>query len=213
MALGDGSLLEIALNMTWAAQRVMNIWTYEITEQPGPDFTDGLALSEAWWNHVKAAYRALALNNQPAVFNSVRLTELNVAGGILSEWPIPAGESLGTRTPPTAAQILPTFNALGVRLSVPTRATRPGQKRFSFLVEEDNVNGSAGAPYLALINTLMAAASGSITLGAPAALTVMRCIVPSRNDDGDVVSHQAVSGFVINSVITSQTTRRFGRGS
>lgn len=172
------------------------------------------AVGEAWWNDVKTAWRALAPISDPNVrFISVLVEEFDGSGG-LGEFAIPSSEQLGTRSLSAGYDLMPSYCALGCRLTVPTRTTRPGQKRFPFLVETDVSLNVIGAAYLALANTLAGKYSATITLGAPVALGTLTPKICSRDPaDGHIVASQDVSGFVLNSFITSQVSRRYGHGS
>lgn len=211
MALAQFDLIEIVMNMRFQAQETLNIFQYSI--QSIPVTVTAVQLAEGWWNHVKATYRALQLASQPDTFISVRVRELNDAVGDYAEFDIPTAEKLGTRANPAAAELMPSFNSAGVRLVVGSRTTRPGQKRFPFLTESDNVAGTLQAAYKALLVSHMAILSAPMVLGAPAALTDLYPIVTKKDALGTVSAYQFVTGYIINNNITSQNSRKVGRGS
>lgn len=210
MAITEGTLLELSLVSTVGANRLMNVWGYEVTGT----FT-GIAsvnVAEAWWNAIKANYRALLYPTAGWVFSSVLVREMNNPTGELAEWTVPSGEQQGTRTAPANPDFLPIFNAVGVRLTVSTRVTRPGQKRIWGLTESDNDSNIVGTDFLALVDTLMAQMDGPLTLLSPALGMDLSPQVFRKDATGAVVANQPVNGHVTNRIITSQVSRRLGRG-
>lgn len=173
---------------------------------------DGVA--EAWWNDVKDAWRALLVSTAVDTrFVSVVCEEYNGSGG-LGEYAIPTAESDGTRIVALNDELMPSYVALGVRLTVPTRLTRPGQKRFPFLVENDVFLNQVDASYLTLAEDVAVKYSSTITLGAPVALGTLTPIVVHFPTVAEPTEHhQDVAGYVINPYVTSQVSRRRGHGS
>lgn len=211
MALAQFDLIEIVMNMRAQGQETLNIFQYSI--QSIPVTVTAVQLAEGWWNHVKATYRALQIVSQPDTFISVRVRELNDPAGDYAEFDVPTAEKLGTRANPAQQELLPSFNAAGVRLVVGTRTTRPGQKRFPFLTESDNNGGVLQAAYKALLTSHMNIMSVPMVLGAPAALTDLYPIVTKKDQFGVVSAYQFVTGYIINNNVTSQNSRKIGRGS
>lgn len=211
MAITTGSRISVALKMILGGQVAYNIWDYNVLEIVGTP-TAG-HYGEGWWNHVKATYRALQLSSSGATFQSVRVTELGSSTGEYGEFAIPAGEQAGTRTAPTDADSMPTFTAVGVRLAVGTRVTRPGQKRFGFLTQNDVLGNDLQTGFNTLLVALMNVMVVNMTLGAPAAGVVLVPQVVGLNPDGSVRASQLVTGYAINQKVTSQVSRKFGRGS
>lgn len=209
MAIYADDKLEIVVNMVSLSQQTLNVWQYNVGGWPGTvSLVQGL---EGYWNHVKAAYRGIipaALGN---VFVSLKGRKLNDPAGDYAEFDIPTAERAGTRS--ASSDALPPFNAAGVRLVVGTRATRPGQKRFPGVMEGDNVAGVLGVTYTTPLITLMNLMVAEMTLGAPAALVVLEPIVTRKDALGNVTASQPVTGYLINPQISSQNTRKVGRGS
>ena len=151
-------------------------------------------------------------NSSDALFQSVFVREWN-GGGAYGEFAVPSGEIGGTRAVGTLGDFLPPYVASAVRLSVATNVTRPGQKRFPFAMEGDNVNGKVQAPLVALVATLAAKYSTTITLGSPVATGVLVPQVVRKASTPPVPSTwQDVVGAVINLNFSTQNTRKFGRG-
>lgn len=211
MAIGVNSLVEISNRGTVSGQQVMNVWQYQVTSNPGP-VTAG-QLGEAWWNHMKTTLRAIPTTNASTMFQSILVRELDSLTGAYGEYAVPSGERAGTRSPGSESSPLPNFNAAGVRLVVAERTTRPGQKRFAGLSETDNDTGQLQTALLAALNAHFAVAIVPATLGAPAALTVLAPVVVRKDADGLPVVFQEVEGYVINPYMTSQVSRKIGRGA
>lgn len=210
MAIATGSRIEVSLSMVVASQRVMNVWQYRADPVTGSP--SAAEIGAAWWAAVKTPYRALCNSGYGQVFRSVTVRELNNPTGAYGEYAIPSGEQTGTRTIAAEGGIATTFVAAGVRLAVETRATRPGQKRFGFVSESDINENVLSSGYQSLLVTLMDTMTNSLTLGSPALATVLLPIVVSKDATGAVTADQAVTGYVINTNVTSQVSRRFGRG-
>lgn len=210
MSIFVGSLIEISLNMAQFNQQVTNVWQYEVDAWPLT--ANATALAEAWWNHVKTGYRAIPAVGFGNVFRTIRVTELNNPVGDFAEWDIPVGEQVGTRVNPNPFDTMPPFAAAGVRLLVGTRATRPGQKRFGFLTEADNSGGILQGGMVGTINSLMATMTATMLLGAPAATATLIPIVCRKNAQGLVTAHQPITGHLVNTNVTTQNSRKFGRG-
>lgn len=211
MTIGNGSYIEIALEQRFFNMQVLNVFQYRIGAMVDPVLPVNIA--EAWWNDVKSTYRALMSTSFAALFQSVRVKELNNPAGAYAQWMIPTAEQVGTRTPPANPDPLPPFNAAGVRLVVGTRVTRPGQKRVIGGTESDTTNGGWVAAYLALLAPWAANVASSSILGAPAALVEIDPIITRKDAHDMVLAHQDVTGYIINPNVTSQNTRKFGRGS
>lgn len=211
MGLPVGGLFEVTMDMRWQAQQTQNVFQYEV--QNWPLSVTMVQALEGWWNHVKASYRALALASQGDVFISVKGREMNNPSGEYAEFDVPVAEKVGTRPNPAAAELLPPFSAAGIRLVVGTRLTRPGQKRLPFLVENDQTSGILAVAMRTLIVSWCNVISVPMVLGAPAALTDLYPIVTKKDANGIVSAHQYITGYIINNNITTQNSRKFGRGA
>lgn len=210
MAITTGSRISVSLSQISAGQVQMNVWDYIVLEIVGTPTAGNYA--EAWWNHVKTNYRALAPSSWGSAFTSVKVSELGNSEGEYGEYSIPAGERTGTRATPTDSDAMPSYAAVGVRLGVATRVTRPGQKRFGFLTQSDVIGNDLQSGYNALLVTLMDTMKANMTLGSPAAGVVLVPSVVGLNADGTIRTSQVVTGYAINQKVTSQVSRRYGRG-
>lgn len=170
-------------------------------------------VGEAYWNHVKTVWRALVPSAYPTVFRSVLIEEVGGALGY-GEYAIPVGEQGGTRTG-TLGDGLPSFVNAGIRFTVGTRLTRPAQMRIPFAHESDATGNAWTAGWLTLVNALANVYKADMTLGAPVATGVLHMVVPKAPvppvTTPDVF--QLVVGAVVNSNVTSQNSRKQGRGN
>jgi len=210
MAIVDGSLIEVQMNMLNLGQVNLNVWQYRIVDHIGT--VTMVQLLEGWWNHVKATYRAIAPASYGNSFVSVRGRELNNPSGDYAEFDVPTAERVGTRAG-ASGDIMPPFAAVAARLVVGSRVTRPGQKRFPFMLEGDQANGVLVAGIVTAHTTLLAVMIAPMTLGAPAALEQLQPIVVKKDTNGFVTANQDISGYLVNPNVSSQNTRKFGRGS
>jgi len=211
MGIGAASLIEVSLEMLADNQQTMNVYQYRVSSYTGSAGAPEIA--EAWWNHVLTTYRALVVTTTTRIFNEVTVRELNAPTGALATWGIPAAEEDGTRSAGSLGSFLATFMAVGVRLNVGTRVTRPGQKRIWGLTEGDVAGNNISATYIGLVEDLMDVALSTITLGAPAALVELTPIVCRKDSTGAVTASQDVMSYTINPLVTSQVSRKVGRGS
>lgn len=211
MAITSG-LVQILLRYTFLGQRC------ETTSYWSPGGAVWLTANaaqgaEAWWNEVKDEWRALYPSSSDVSMDSVFFQE--IGGGLeYGEYAIPTGERLGTRVATGLGDFLPAYVAVGCRLSVTTRVTRPGQKRFPFALEGDNVNGRVGDAFLALCASVAALYSTPLIMGAPVATgTLTPQIARFDRATGTLEAQQEAVGYVLNGFFTSQVSRRPGHGS
>lgn len=211
MAITVGTKLEISLVMGTSGGVGMNVYQYEVAVSPSVKTAS--AIAEAWWNHVKGVYRAIVVTGSGRAFDSVILRELNAPTGAYAEFSVPAGEQDGTRPSGELGSYMPAFTAAGMRLTVGSRLTRPGQKRFPFVTEGDVLNNSLTPAFVALIQNIGSTVSNDMTLGDPAEFVVLRPVVTRKDVSGAVIASQPVTGYAVNPYVTSQVSRKFGRGS
>jgi len=171
-------------------------------------------LGEAWWNHYKAAWRSLAVPNPlNAQFVSVVVRE--VGGGLAyGEYAIPVGEQEGTRDGSGLGNTAPSFESVGVRFTVATALTRPGQMRVGLMLDGDSASNQVSPTRLEEVSDLADLYSQPNILGAPVATGVLEPTVTRFGADNDtVVASQPIVGFVVNPWVTTQVSRRRGHGS
>jgi hypothetical protein len=210
MAVATDSLIEVVYNCTAMGSNMLSVYQYECGAViPGISLVQIL---EAYWNNVKANYRACIPTQVGSFFMTLRGRELNNPAGDFAEFDIPAVERAGTRVAGSPTDLFPSFVAVGVRLVVGTRATRPGQKRLGPVQETDAANGAILGAYGTPLNTLFGMMTTLMTLGSPAATVQLKPIICRKDSAGNVTAHQYPTGFLINPNLTSQNTRKVGRG-
>lgn len=210
MGVVNGHIYEVSLKMSSGAGNAYNVFQYSVVVPS--EGTDGDQLAQAWWNHVKGVYRALVSAGMTNYFRSVVAKDLSDPTGLFGEYGIPVNERSGTRTGTIQAEEAPAFCAVGIRLNVASRVTRPGQKRLGGLVEDDLYGQSVGSVFMGLAAAWADVLTADLVLGAPAALVTLRPAVVRRNAMGAVVADQPVTGYFINPNVTSQVSRKIGRG-
>jgi hypothetical protein len=210
MAINVDSLLEVTLVGHMFAQTCMNVFQYEVAAKVG-DPTPS-EWGAAWWAHVKTTVRPLVTAYHLSAFEEVRIRELDDPTGEFGVYAVPAGEQAGTGTT-TSNEQLPPYVTSAVKLTVATRATRPGQKRFSGLGEAWVQGANLTSTYIALLNSAMGVLSVNMTLGAPAAGSQLDPVVVRKDRaTGLPLSSQPITGYVINPYASSQVSRKVGRG-
>lgn len=210
MAVDVGAKIEVTLKTRMDSSMFMTVYGYEV----GGTFTalPAAEVAAAWWNAVKGNYRAMVRASAGFYYSSVVVRDAEDLEGDLAEWAIPSGEQQGTRSGVSEDEFLPPFNAAAVRLSVGTRVTRPGQKRIPGLLEVDNGAGLLQPAYNALLVTLFNQLTDNITLPSPALGMELIPLIFGKDVTGAVVRSQPVVGYVISPNISSQVSRKIGRG-
>lgn len=211
MAIVPGTHLEIQIRFTYLSQKCMSRIMYEAQ---GAAFVtaDVVQVLEAYWNDIKTVWRALH-STSAAVGTTDELfgRELDGAGGYAT-YAIPTGERVGTRSAGDDGEWVAPFVDGGIRLTVGTNVTRPGQKRIPFVREADMIGNEFDSAYLTLLDNLAPKFSNFIVLGAPVAAGVLQPVVGGTIVDGIPTIFQDVVGHVVNGDLTSQVSRKKGRG-
>lgn len=211
MAIGIGVPLKITIRGTILGQRFENVCWYN-TDGAAFLTADAVGVGEAYWNNIKAVWRAAMVSLDALRTLAILVSEPGPTGAF-GEFAVPPAEQLGTRSDTGLNGLLPAFNAAGIRLTVATRTTRPGQKRIVGGTEADNESGLWSLTYMGLLNALAPKFAEPVTLGAPVATGVLIPIVARVSDTGDaVLAQQDVTGWVTNRNVTSQVSRKPGRG-
>lgn len=209
MTIVNGSLIEISVQMNWLAQQMYLVYQYQANVVPGG--VTAVQLAEGWWNHVKSVHRAMSPSAVGNTWRQVIIRELNNPAGDYAVFDVPPVEQAGTRGTPSGDP-MPPFTALGIRLVVGTRLTRPGQKRIPFWYEGDQASGVWGAGVVNLGLVWGALMTVPMILGAPAALAELVPIVARKDPTGFVTASQPTTGFLVNLNVTTQNSRKIGRG-
>lgn len=207
-----GPHIKVSYRYTFLGQQCQNVQYYTIG---GAAFAtaDMIQVLEALWDNQQEVLRELTPANLTlASWDSLLGEEIGGLGGY-AEYAIPDAERIGLRAGTTDSDLLPPFNAFAFRQSVGTRATRPGQKRFPFVTEEDMSVGVLNATGLGIITPVAEAFSTQRVLGVPVATGVLTPVVGGTVVDGVPTVWQDVTGFVVNAYVSSQISRKVGRGA
>jgi len=209
-----GELLKFQIRYEWGGQRCENVMWYF---PGGAAFltATAAAVAEAYWNNIKDLFLAMIPDDPTPVMSSILCTEY-LGGSGYGEYAIPSGERVGTRVGMTG-DFVSGIMAVGMRLTVATRTTRPGQKRFPFLYESDIAGNALGVDILAAVEDAAEIFDTVRLLGAPVALGSLTPVVVTFNSAPGVTedepqAYQDVIGHLINADITSQVSRKKGRG-
>lgn len=210
MALVDAHI-EMILRYTYLDQQCENTFMY---------FTEGAVfvgvnapqVAEAWWNDIKTTFRAMVTDDVSVARISSVICRNLVSGGELGEFAIPPGEQAGTRTGLSGIEPAASYNAVGFRLSVGNTTTRPGQKRIPFMYENDLERNQVAFAFYTLVDAFASHIDGPLTLGAPVALGVLQPVVGGTIVGGFPTVYQDVIGHVTNPSLTTQVSRKKGRG-
>lgn len=205
------SVVRITLKYTYLGQKCQTVQHY--TPIGAAWLTaDAIGGATAWWNDIKAAWRACIVTSSNFEFDTVLFEEIGGGGGF-AEYAVPLAEKQGTRAVGSLGDWLAPFTAVGCKQVVGTRVTRPGQKRFPGAMEGDNQTGSVNTTYLALIDPLAAKYSTMQTMGAPVATGNLTPIVASYDAGGAVIATQPITGYLLRTTFTTQVSRRQGHGN
>lgn len=211
MSLVDAHI-ELAVRYTWLDQQCENVWKY-FTEGAVFLGVNAVQTAEAFWNDVKGVHRDLMYAGLGfGRFTSVVCRNL-VVGGELGEFAIPDAEQVGTRDLGDVAEMIPAYCAGGIRFTVGSTVTRPGQKRFPFLGNVDVNQNALTSGYAVLLEALAAHMDQPLTLGAPVVAGVLQPVIGGTVVAGYPTVYQDVLGHVTNPYATSQVSRKRGRGA
>lgn len=204
-------LLKVSVRGQLLAQRV-EVVQYFVCGGAGLLTASCANVAEAFWNYVKTEWRASHGTADEDRTLSVFVEEVGGSLGF-GEYAIPSDEQLGTRVITSLGDLLPPFAAVGARLTIATRVTRPGQKRFWGLFEHDSNNGLLDADVRALVEDLLDKWTLPIGLSTPADVVGLNAYVVRLNrETGAVVTRQAVTGYLVSPYVTTQNSRKYGRG-
>lgn len=206
-----GSKIKVIYRYTYLGQECENIQWYT---PGGAAFLtatmDGVL--EALWANMRDVLHAISWGSLTINSWDSLLGEEYFGGNGFAEYPVPLGERVGDRTGSSTSDLIPSFNAGGFRQTVGTRSTRPGQKRFPFLSEGDVTNNELGTTYVGLLEDVAEAFSTVRVLGSPVATGVLTPVVAGTVVNGMPTVFQDITGYVVNPDVSSQVSRKKGRG-
>lgn len=207
-----GGHMKITIRYTYLGQKCENVQFYRLT---GTAFATATVLGvlEAYWNDIKTVFRSIfSTSEDVSTIDSILGDE--VGGGLgFAEFSIPPDERVGTRPAADDGQWLNSFSAIGARLTVGSRVTRPGQKRFPSLREGDVIGNSLTPAIVDIYDPVFDIFAEQRVLGAPVATGVMQPEVGKSVPTGFPSVFQDVTGKVVNTNVTTQVSRKIGRGA
>jgi len=210
MAFADNDIFRITLRYRVLGQVCMNVYDYKIHDVLDPP-VDALNAAEDFWEQKKTLLRALAPNAATFRFVDINVKNMTNPEGDYGTWAIPSGEVAGTRSVSTDA--MPPFNAVGIQMTVGTRVTRPGQKRIAGMHEGDQAEGvltsSITTPAIALAEEFATDLHTRDVLEIDYATPV---IVHLDESTELPTASQPVTGYLLNTNVDSQVSRKIGRG-
>lgn len=210
MAFITSEVIEFVLRGEIAGQAAYNAWQYNIVANV-PEATT-TEVCEAWWGTVRAWYRGLFHTTSTFRFNSVLVRSLTNPDGEYGEYAIPLEERTGTRTGSNQGDNMPPFCAASIRLTVSERVTKPGQKRFACLMEGDQSNGDLIGGVVNALATLGSNMSKPLLLSFTEADLTLQPLIVRKGFRNVPTAQQEVTGYLVNTRVTSQTSRKFGHG-
>lgn len=209
MSVTAGDVYQVTVQGTVLGESVANVWYLQVAAV-GASGSNATQLAEGWWNHVKEAYRAVAVTNYATAFQNILIEQCGTGERGFGIYPVPLAEQGGTRSNGSGggAESLPSFTSIGMRLNVGTRTTRPGQKRLWGLAEIDqNANTLQLSAYNAAV-ALGVRMEGTLTLGAPVALTDVFHVVRKTAPLDHVSVVQPITTTSVSRMVRSQVSRR-----
>lgn len=203
-----GSIWQLRLFQTLDSQQVLNVQHYRVeSATPGiPTFDECAQIfAEQYFGELSG------IQSAGLTYNRCELVEL---GGVDIGTYVYTDNEAGT----VSGEYTSTFTSYGVRQVRSTRLTRHGQKRIAGVPEAAVINGLVSATvYNGLVLAAAALWDGFQTLedpGAPGNHIVVAPIIWGGFDalypDG---RYNYISGVVVNTRVTTQNTRKVGRGA
>lgn len=208
MTLTVGQVVRITDEQVLSSQQVINVYFYEITGIAPGDPLEIEEVSQGWWDAVKATLRAC----QAPSLQHISVTAEALGGDKdFHEYTIPPGERAGTSG--FIGQQSPTFESYSFTLVPATRQTRPGSKRIA------GVNTDAVGDFGQVVPSQLAILEDfADVLGAPVNVGVLGTseispIIYRPSDGINPPVKNPVVGVRVVSRVTTQNTRKIGRGS
>lgn len=202
-----GTVLQLNVRGTFMQQKIQNVYHFRLVGAADDGYM--AAFAEGFWNHIKDEFRATQPLNSTLNYTDVTCEALAGAHPF-GQYTIPLAEQPGTRA--TSTLFMPPFNSVNITFNVADRAVRPGSKRYAGLVEEDNANGVLSDSLQALYATLAEKLIEDVTVVDPA-MSGIFVIYGRENDSRPVPVSRPVVGYKVSPNISSQNSRKFGRGN
>jgi len=212
MGVDLGSKVRIVVNQTLLGQQVQNVLHYVVTATAVDDTYAELA--QGWWDDIKAAWRAAV--TIPLVTDSVEAYDNADPLGDYGIYTIPTAERPGLN----GSDVESPFIAAGFRFGVANRTTKPGYMRLSGVRDGEVdaagvINATLLTKYTTLATALLNGFNYGLLLAGHADLAVYGAPHPAstRYPARDVAVYNDVTAITIPSNVTTQNTRKIGRGA
>ena len=222
MALGD--VYQLVVNQSLQSQKVVNVFYYEQSTPfvNNSGTTNAGVLGISFRANVIPTWRSYAVTQ--LAFESIEVENLF---DDTDTW-VDILALNGQRAAPSGStpEILPAFTSLGITLDGAGKQVRDGKKRLAGLWEGDSVSGFAATGLVAACQPLLTRFAEGRDYGSPTLAEGFRPIVVSRVQE--VINGQrkyrlprtraelvfkAVTEAALSLILTTQNTRKLGRGS
>lgn len=208
MAITTSSILRITIFQTYQLQQVLNVFHAKQTAGAASD--TALEVLRGFWDEIKNDWQNAMPNNAAMSTYRILLEDL-VAPHDFADYSIPTGERSGART--VSGNLLNSFSAASVKITTATREVRPGGKRITGL-SEDIVDGQllAGS-YVTLLNTLFSTIEAGWDALAPGSGSYDVGVYGVGRPAAPPLKFRQMNGFEVSPYVSSQVSRKIGRGS
>ena len=208
MAITGGSVLRLTLVQNYMAQEVLNVFYAKQTAGSSSD--SPATVVDGFWQDIKAAWRAVMPDTDDMLITKIVLEDL-VTPFDYYEYVVPTSEQRGTRS--YTGALLNSFSAASIKIVVPTRATRPGGKRISGLTEDVVDRQNLVSSYITLLNTLFAALATGWAATSPGSGSYAVGVYGYGRPASSSPTFQQMSGYLVSPYVSSQVSRKIGRGA
>jgi len=205
MTIAQNDVVQLTVHQSYGGSNLVNCFTYQNLNVLASTAEE---LAEAFWNYVKDDWMDAVSSDLK--FSRVELTSYGEDQDVAT-FTIPVGETEGNRGSILSA---PDFVAASVRLDRASRVTRPGFKRFCGVAEEDyEFPGSLTSGGIAVWSPFVALLDDQIDFGPLNADSIKPVIYSPPNSRHEGIIVQAVTAAVLMPRVTTQNSRKLGRGT
>lgn len=201
----DGQIVEIVDRQSTQPDVALNVYHYRVSS--GLLTISAATIAQVWWEDCNDVIR----NLQTEELLHIRVTCRNLDNPAdYGEYLIPLADQPGLNP---SSDAMPRQDAVGVTFRGETVDTRPGSKRICGVPEAQSGEWGLLVPaYLSLVEDYAAHMSSQINSLTPA-FVLDPVIVGFPNDDRPVRVENNIVGYTINPYVTTQNTRKIGRGA
>lgn len=211
MTFAAGDHVKIVVKQSFLNQLVLNVFHYEMVDS---GTLTAVALAQAFWDDIKAGWRGMVTTG--VNFNQVDVYDNDDPLGEFGSYAIPLAERLGVY----GALNFPPNIAYGFKLTVPTRVTKPGALRIvGIRTDGVDTGGTYQAAQVTVVNTFRTAFINGFRPGAAGTIGGLPVVygaphnASSRYPARETAVYSPVTDIVLQPYITTQNTRKYGRGA